>query len=783
MYVRGMDVNPAGANCAACTLRTEPIVLGYGPQPAEVMVIAEAPGYNEVQKGRPLIGRSGQLLDRALAEIGVTRDGIRIENVVTCRPPDNRDPTKEEVAACSGRLKLAIAETQPKFIIPLGAFAYKAIMPGKRSIKADNGKLFTLEDGTKVVPVLHPAAVLRSPRLYGDFVGALRFAFEVLAGKVEQTPSTGLDYRVITEPSQVASIYRDKAMENARFVSVDVETASDGRMLCVGISFDPFKTVHVVTASAIDALSRHTLSQIFTHKRIQTVGHNLKYDVRVLWNNGIDCRFDHDTMLMHYSMDERKGTHGLDELAKNFLRVEPWYDKIAPYYKRMEDADSDEMYRYNAYDVLYTGQLFLRFMEDMSATNKSIYDEYLIPGGRELLYAEHRGVRINQQAIGELGGVLEKDIEAKLSELYKLAGEEFNPNSPKQLLELLFNKLGLPIPDGNLSTDENTLKLLTSFHPIAQALLDYRQLHKLYGTYVTGIQKKLDSEGAIHCNFNVHGTETGRLSSSNPNLQNIPVRSERGKTIRKLFVARPGATLVELDVSQAELRTLAWFSQDPKLIEIFQSGHDLHTATAALMYHVKLGDVTSDQRRKGKTVNFAVVYGAGPDKVMETIGCSYQEAKEAIELWFKQFSRAAEWMESKRQEALTTGQVTMPHGRKRSFPIITRENRGDVLRQAVNTPVQGYASDITFKSFARVGQTFREYLEDLMAYLLLTVHDSMLSETFNDPIEVARLKYRTVIKVAEEMCPGVPFEADAKIGKSWGEMEEVDHSILRASMV
>jgi DNA polymerase-1 len=782
-YVTGLDAHPCGADCESCPLKLEPWVPGYGPEQADVVIIGEAPGANEVSRGRPFVGKSGELLDKVLKELGVDRSKIYITNSVMCRPPDNRTPSTGEIKACNDRLLQEVAARKPRLIIPMGAVPYKALLGGK-SIKADHGKLFKAKLNDQevwVVPTYHPAAALRFSKFYPDIVRDVQYGFDLLAGKVSpQEHDVG--FSVVENPQHLKFLLENYSPPpwEKQHVTVDVENASDGRLLCIGLSFYPYKKAIVVPEELVDDTTiKQLLTNTFTTYTV--VGHNLKYDARKLWTNGISCNIDHDTMLVHYSIDERKGTHGLKELAVVFLKVPSWNDTTDTFITHMEDCPRDEMYEYNAHDVIYTGLLFERLYPMQDDDDRRVYNEKLIPGSRALARMEHRGVLVNPERLhdvavhlageryadGELGGL----IGSIRNDMFAMIGHEFNPNSPMQLSQIIYKELGLPmIPEYADSTGKKAMERLEEWHDFPAKLLEYRQYAKLYDTYVVSIREKLDEHNVLRGNFNIHGTETGRLSSSNPNLQNIPSRGENGKVIKKLFIPRPGATWIEADFSQAEVRCLAYYSQDPVLIEMLNMGIDMHTATASILFGKKPEDVTKDERQIGKTINFAVIYRAGENRVAKTAKVSKEVAREAIAAWRQRFKVAAEWMDQTMADALKFGFVSTPEGRKRRFHLITGENKHEVMRQAVNTPIQSLASDITLSALIKLD----EVLEGWKSQLLLTIHDANYAETWwHDPREVANLVRSTMIEQAQTVCPGIPFKVDVKMGTSWGETEEV----------
>src|SRR5690606_33645512 len=356
-------------------------------------------------------------------------------------------------------------------------------------------------------------------------------------------------------------------------------------------------------------------------------------------------------------------------------------------------------------------------------------------------------------------------------------GREFNPNSPKQLQQVMYYELKFPVI-GKVSTDRATLLELKKHedHPFLDCLLQYRQISKLHSTYVKGIRERLDDKDLLHASFNLHTTVTGRLSSSNPNLQNIPARGT--KDIRNLFVANERWRFLEVDFSQAEIRCLAWYSDDENLLQILREGGDLHRKTAALVFNKPEEEVTDLERHIGKTLNFAVLYGAGPGTVMDTVletvpdaKFTYGQAKRAINDWFRAFPGAAEWIRGVQENVLITKEVSTPLGRRRRFDLLTPETTPEVQRQAVNTPIQSLASDLCLLSLINLSH------KSTRAFPLITVHDSILLEFPEqaDPLEVAEEVEDIIQAVVKEVLGDkVPFVVDFAVGSRWGDLEELE---------
>ena len=384
---------------------------------------------------------------------------------------------------------------------------------------------------------------------------------------------------------------------------------------------------------------------------------------------------------------------------------------------------------------------------------------------------ECRGICVDREALTAFGDMLSQRIADCEALIYGYAGEAFNILSPKQLGTLLFEKLGLPPvkkTKTGYSTNAEVLEKLRDKHPIVPAILDYRMLTKLKSTYSDGLMKEVGSDGRVHTTFQNLVTATGRLSSTEPNLQNIPVRTELGAQIRKMFVPKPGCVLVDADYSQIELRVLAHIAQDKAMQSAFIEGRDIHTATAAQVFHVPAEQVTPLQRRHAKAVNFGIVYGISEFSLSEDIGVSRYEARAYIENYLHNYRGVGAYMKSVVAQARDRGYTETLYGRRRYIPELTSSNfnvRSGAERIALNTPIQGTAADIIKLAMLRVEEALnREFPE---AKLLLQVHDELIVECPEDIApQVAELVSREMLNAARLQ---VPLTAEAKYGKSWYE--------------
>jgi len=740
------------------------MVFGYGPDTADLVLVGEAPGDTEVLEGKPFVGRAGQLLNKVLEEVGIDRDACYITNAVNCRPVPHRAPKAKEIVACRNRLIAEIRQRAPRMVVALGNAAVQALM-GRHNMGDVHGTVNWCADvNAFVVPTYHPAAVLRSPGYYIDLIRDMqRAALYLHEKKVLTSVAQEVEYVTLHNHDHVLELV--ERLESLSEVAVDVETASDGSLLCIGLAWRGDKAVVVTKDALVDKRTVPMLNSALKGKVL--IGHNLKFDVKQLWRAGVsDVRVGEDTMLMSYTLDERPGVHKLKPLVRQYLNVPDYDAPIREYYSHMEDCPPIELWKYNAYDAAYTYALRNVLRRELDADGTWLLHNVLYPAANVLACMEYTGIMVDREYLQGLASKLRDETQTLEQEMYHLIGRQFNPRSQKQLAQLLYHDLRLPIPDGRWSTDKDALAVIQDFHPLPAKILEYRGKLKMLRTYVEALLDAADDEGRVHTNFNLHGTVTGRLSSSDPiNLQNIP----RTEEARNAFIATPGYTLVEADLSQAEVRVLAWYCKDPNLIKALAEGGDVHIRTACIMFRKKPKEVTKEMRQAAKRLSFATIYGQSVEALAKELGVSVTEAKELQEQFFSAFPRAREWIKAQQELALATGVVTTPFRRKRRFEYITRDNKAEVLRQAVNAPIQSVASDITLSALIRVGHKLGN---NQNTRLLITVHDSILLETTEDPIEVARWMKQEM--VGDVLDNTVPFDADVKIGPRWGSLKEVE---------
>lgn len=520
---------------------------------------------------------------------------------------------------------------------------------------------------------------------------------------------------------------------------------------------------------------------IWQSPSIRKVGQNLKYDLLILENYGIKVDGPlFDTMVAHYLLNPELH-HSMDYMAETLLGYRPIAieELIGPKGKtqrNMRDVQKEritDVCNYAAEDADITWQLkdVLEKQIEKNGLSSLCYDIEM-PLVRVLTRMERNGVLIDDFSLQQSSATMSAEMNRIEHAIKTMAGENINVSSPKQIGELLFEKLKLvekprKTRTGQYVTDEETLLSLRGKHDVIEKILQYRSLKKLLGTYVDALPKLINVKtGKIHTSFNQTITATGRLSSSNPNIQNIPIRDEQGKEIRKAFVAEPGCVFLSADYSQVELRIMAHLSKDEHLISAFQNDEDIHTATAAHIYHIPPSEVTKEMRRQAKTANFGIIYGISAFGLAERLQISRTEAKSLIDNYFNSFPGVADYIESCKEKAREKGYVETLLHRKRFLPDILSHNanvRGFAERNAVNAPIQGSAADIIKLAMVHVDQRIQR--EGLCSKLILQVHDEL---NFNVPKEEEEQMKQLVKEEMENAFPLlVPLRVDIGTGENW----------------
>ncbi|OIO78872.1 MAG: DNA polymerase I [Candidatus Omnitrophica bacterium CG12_big_fil_rev_8_21_14_0_65_43_15] len=568
--------------------------------------------------------------------------------------------------------------------------------------------------------------------------------------------------------------------------ALDFETTGTDPMQAVpvGVSFcyKP-KEAYYVPVKKIDGIFKK-LKPILENEKIGKVGQNIKYEILILKNQGIELKgVIFDTMVASYLLNPSKSNHNLEDIAFEYLdyRMNPVIEDLLGKGKSaitMDQVDVDKVCRYCCQDSDIT--MRLKNVLSVQLQEKGLYELFFnieLPLVYVLAQIEYAGVRIDTGYLAKMSTRLKKDLDNLTARIYEIAGGEFNINSPKQLSAILFDKLKLRVvkkTKTGVSTDESVLQVLAAEHALPDAILQYRQLFKLKSTYVDALPELVNKKtDRLHASFNQTVTATGRLSSSEPNLQNIPVKTDIGRQIRGAFISKGKQNrILSADYSQVELRILAHISGDSDMIEAFKSRRDIHTHTASLIYNVKEEDVDSKMRSSAKTVNFGIIYGMSPYGLSKDLRISVEEATIFIDAYFARYPKVKAYMQDSIEAARSKGFVTTLMDRRRWIPEINSLNvniRQFAERTAINTPIQGSAADLIKIAMININSQLRK--KNMKTSMILQVHDELVFDVPEEETKEATALIRDLMEHAIELK--VPVEASLKIGENWLDMREI----------
>jgi DNA polymerase I len=594
--------------------------------------------------------------------------------------------------------------------------------------------------------------------------------------------SVAHNYQIAQTPDQVKQLV--DGLSELNHFCFDTETTGLSVLNCelvgVSISWKPGEAWFVPIPEQKEAAKEilAIIKSVFENDSIAKTGQNLKYDITVLKLNGIEVKGKlFDTMLAHYLL-EPDMKHGMDFLAETYLNyspisIETLIGKKGKNQLTMRSVPLAVLAEYACEDADVTLQLKELFEPRLKETNTlELFEKIEVPLISVLASMEVEGIAVDVAALKEFSALLEVEIRQLEKEIYECCGMEFNIASPRQLGEVLFVKLQLDekagkTKTGQFSTGEDVLVKLVNKHPVIAKILDYRSLQKLKSTYADSLPEMVNSKtGRIHTTFNQTVAATGRLSSNNPNLQNIPIRTDRGKEIRKAFIPSEGNILLAADYSQIELRVIAELSKDSGLSEAFLHNQDIHASTASKIYNVPLEEVSKEMRRNAKAVNFGIIYGQSAFGLSERLGIPRKEAAEIIEQYFKQYPNMKDYMNNVINLAREQGYVETIMKRRRYLRDINSRNqavRGFAERNAINAPVQGSAADMIKIAMIQIHDAFIE--RKFKSKMVLQVHDELLFDVYPDEVEAVKEVVYNKMKNAISMS--IPIEIEIGTGKNW----------------
>ncbi len=637
--------------------------------------------------------------------------------------------------------------------------------------------------GASTTGIVKPENVQLS--MFSDSTTTSEKAEEVIAEPVEKKNlyNTIHDYHLIDTPELLKKLvtYLEKQDE----FCFDTETTGidprDAELVGIAFSFVPGEAYYVPVPE--DDKTAQEVVDVFKpvleNDRILKIGQNIKYDIIVLKNYGIEVKGAlFDTMLAHYLM-EPDSRHNMDVLAENYLNytpvsIETLIGKKGAKQGSMREAEVEKVVQYAGEDADITLQLkkaFEPLVKDKYISN--LLDEVEVPLVNVLADMEFEGVKVDESTLQQLSVELAESSATIEKEIYEIAGEEFNIASPKQLGVILFDKMELvekpkKTKSGQYATGEEILADLANHHPIAAKILEFRELQKLKSTYVDALPALISKkDGRIHTSYNQAVAATGRLSSTNPNLQNIPIRTEKGREIRKAFVPRSDDyTLMAADYSQIELRIMAAFAKDKSMIEAFKNGRDIHATTASKIFKVSLEEVDSDMRRKAKTANFGIIYGISAFGLSQRLGIPRREAADIIDAYFAEFPSVKAYMDRVINDARENKYVETILGRRRYLRDINSKNatmRGFAERNAINAPIQGSAADMIKLAMINIHNWMKK--EKLKSKMILQVHDELVFDVHHDEKKLMEEQIPKFMKTAIEL--EVPMEIGMGFGENW----------------
>ena len=600
-----------------------------------------------------------------------------------------------------------------------------------------------------------------------------------------------LNYQAVTAEAQFAELLAK--LERAEAVGIDTETTSlnplEARLVGISIAFAAGEAVYIPLGHSPTAAPEQldlpaTLDRLkpyLENAELKKIGQNLKYDQHIFANYGIALNgIAGDAMLASYIIESHLG-HGLDELAERWLGLPTiTYESLCGKgAKQISFADValDQATEYAAQDADFALRIEGHLKQQMDAKQLEMYENMELPVAQVLFEMERNGVLIDKDELARQSHELGSELLQLEQQAYQIAGQPFNLNSPKQLQEILFDKMGIPTKglkktaSGGISTNEAVLETLAPDYPLPKIILQNRGLAKLKSTYTDKLPEMINPQtGRVHTTYAQAVAITGRLASNNPNLQNIPIRTEEGRRVRRAFVAPEGSRIVSADYSQIELRIMAHLSGDKTLLEAFKNGEDVHRRTAAEVFGVSPESVSPEQRRYAKTINFGLIYGMGQYGLAKSLGIDNLSAKNFIDRYFARYPGVAEYMQRTKEQAAAQGYVETLFGRRLHLPDIRASNanqRAGAERAAINAPMQGTASDLIKRAMIAVSHWLAS--DGLKSKLVMQVHDELVLEVVEAELDLVKQKLPELMAGVAEGELAVPLVAEVGVGENWEE--------------
>lgn len=786
-------------------------IRGYGNLNSRVVVVGIAPGHDEVQTGRPFTGASGLLFNAILEAVGVARDDLYCTNLI-CTWHD--EPTPEEIATCTPRLVKEIMSLNPKLIIPLGAIPCEFFL--HRKVGSVRGSVIWDPDwNSYIMPAYHPAGILHASNdkpgvateLGDDLYRDLRKIPWILSDAVPARGWAEPTYEVVSTAHEAQQAL--DSLQPGIPITLDIETSNDlpdtisvftDELLCFGVSQTGDHAI-VFPQSTVGSILNNDAPLHF-NQDLNWTFQNGAFDVQGIFRHqGIWLPIREDTMLQSYTIDERPGRHGLKTLAREYAGAE-WYEEDlgAKRVKVWNTIPKPTLHKYNGLDASYTWRIHqhLTTLQETEGTRVNPYQSLLIPAANVFARIQYSGAHISRPKLHRLIASwcdrwleLETLITADATR-YGWTKPNFNPGSPKQLAEMLYDVLGLPLTIYGRTTKQDALTLLK--HPFLDNLKEFRYVDRTMSTYGTSMDKAIMSDGNVHGTPMLHGTRTGRLSYREPPLQDIPNDFDlapEGEAfdmrVRSVFVARPGAhrSMLIADYSQIELWQAYLKSGEPMILADLTEpivihgkppAPDYHTRAGSAMYNCSYDDLTPEQRYFGKRVTFGVAYGRGYRAIAQQLCIPERTARTMVERWFARYPLYTQMVKDITHEIQETGEITSLLGRKRHFRLlITQSMLAEAIRQATNFPFQANASDWNLDSLVKLYPLLLEY----NSYILFSVHDSIHVDTDDTYLpQIIEVMHR--IMTEKKFGTNLSIPVEFKIGKSWSTAKALNPSEVQS---
>lgn len=777
--------------CSECPYGGARVGSRGNPQ-APVVFVGEAPGVRELVTKIPLTGPSGEVFwqtfpgENVLGDMGIhPGDDFLILNACQCRPPVSKDTTKNMAAvargaqACQPRLLQQVSEHPRKLVVAMGNHALRSLTSNYgHKITQVRGQLMPYAPASiGLIPVLHPAALLRGTGNYRQYRADMSFILDLLRGLPPKNPITP-SWFVARTQEDVLNICNH--LSSKELVACDTETGGFNHLtdeiLALGLCASP-ESVYIIPEELIEFIA-----PLFRSKYTRFIWQNGKFDMRFMRRDvGKHVRCDEDTMLLSYSVDEAGGIHDLETIASDLVGAPDYKHMLEPYLPNKKTSyrviPKPVLHHYLALDTSNTLQIFkpLRGMVRADERLEKLYTRVLMQYSEFLYKVEHRGILIRRAGVERQRKRLKKEI----TEAYRViqqvarrygAAADVNPNSPKQLAALLFDVLKMKPPRAGVRSTRKEVIAKLPAHPVLKALSEFRKASKAYSTYIVSLDRNINVDGRVHATYLIHGTRTGRLSSRGPNMQNIP----RDPRLRGMYCAAPGYVFIKVDLNQAELRSLACLSGDEFLVELYRSGtRSLHKETVEEFFpgwKARGGDRHRegvDEIMRAKAVNFGVVYGRTAPSLAEEFGITVAEAQRWIDKWFARSPRAKAFIEKCRSAPQNNWTLVTAFGRKKRHWIVTQENLQSLQNEASNFPHQSIASEICTLGAVKAAPI----LEPFGIHPVNVVHDEAMFECPDDPKVIAWAQH-VIVKCMESIAPEwgittVPFKAEPSVGRRW----------------